>query len=241
MHLDPALQPVLLRLAQLERRMAHTGTAAVLTDEEKHLRDLEKQLEHLRSESAGATMAVGDMQLRLARMEDDLRKLQQRLDDDNAQLSAAVDPEVRRDLRRDAEATTTRLDRQRKALEEARAAQEHLAENANVHGAQADELVRQIEVARRAAQAANEVQSRADAEPLEEAAALRAQLPAAVVAEYEEQREVDGSGVALFNGRSCGACFITLPAADRAHLAAAPADELPQCPECGAYLVRKAV
>lgn len=67
---------------------------------------------------------------------------------------------------------------------------------------------------------------------------IHAQVPASAIAEFEAQREENSVGVASFNGRSCGGCFIVLPPADISAIRNAPADELPQCPDCGSYLVR---
>ena len=69
-------------------------------------------------------------------------------------------------------------------------------------------------------------------------AEIRQSLPADVVAAYDAQRNENSVGVAAFNGRSCGGCFIILPAGDIAAIRGAAADELPQCPDCGSYLVR---
>ena len=38
--------------------------------------------------------------------------------------------------------------------------------------------------------------------------------------------------------RACGGCFIVLPPAEQNAVRNAPADELPQCGDCGSYLVR---
>ena len=68
---------------------------------------------------------------------------------------------------------------------------------------------------------------------------LRDQLPARVLSEYDTQREENGVGAAQFKAnRACGGCFIVLPPAEQNAVRNAPADELPQCGDCGSYLVR---
>ena len=68
---------------------------------------------------------------------------------------------------------------------------------------------------------------------------LRAQLPQDALAEYDAQKNDSDVGAADFNGRTCGGCYIVLSGMDQQRVNRAPADELPHCPECGTYLIRK--
>jgi uncharacterized protein len=63
-------------------------------------------------------------------------------------------------------------------------------------------------------------------------------VPAEVLAAYEKRRARGGAGAALLRERRCGACRLELDRSALAELRAAPADELADCPECGAILVR---
>ena len=91
---------------------------------------------------------------------------------------------------------------------------------------------------RRAAEAAKEAAANQE-DPAVRIGELRDQLPAGVLSEYDTQREENGVGAAQFKAnRACGGCFIVLPPAEQNAVRNAPADELPQCGDCGSYLVR---
>ncbi len=73
------------------------------------------------------------------------------------------------------------------------------------------------------------------------------QKPAAVsavkidgVRAYERIRRNVRNGLAVVTVKrdACGGCFIVLPPAEQNAVRNAPADELPQCGDCGSYLVR---
>ena len=115
-----------------------------------------------------------------------------------------------------------------------------LRNNRDVHGARADEAARKVETARRAfdaAQAAAPVEVERDIDA--EIAELRGQLDADTLAQFEEQRTENGIGVEEFKAnKTCGGCSMVLPPAERAAILNAPANQLPQCSDCGSYLVR---
>lgn len=185
------------------------------------------QRERLASAAAAAQMAVDDLELDILRIQEDERKLKKRDLDNKHQLTAETDPERRKDLEHDRYAAKSRLADLYYELKEAHGEVKALRNNRDIHGARLDEMDRKIEVARRAAEAS-------PAPELADPATFRAQLPADVLALY------DDIGAAPFNGRTCGSCFITLPQAERAEVLAADPDELPTCPNCGALLVRVA-
>lgn len=235
MNFDRALQDKLLHLATAER-IADAGGADQTTPEQKELDDLEKKLRRAREAAGSAQMAVDDMENEILRIQEDERKLKRRERDDKEQLRAETDPERRKDLEHDRYAAKSRINDLLYELKEAHDEIHALRNNRDVHGAQVDELTRQVEAARRAAEAAHAAAS--DLTPAEQIAALRAELPDDLLALYDEQKEENDVGAASFNGRSCGGCHIVLPAADRSAINLAPDTELPQCPNCGSYLVR---
>ena len=113
-----------------------------------------------------------------------------------------------------------------------------LRSNLDVHGARVSDSERKLEKLRRAAEAAQEAAANQE-DPAVRIGELRHQLPAGVLSEYDTQREENGVGAAQFKAnRACGGCFIVLPPAEQNAVRNAPADELPQCGDCGSYLVR---
>ena len=237
MKLPPHLQPVLLELATLERTQA-LGGPAVLPEQEEYDK---AQAEHARlvDASGSAQLAVDDMEMEILRIQADERKLRQRERDDKAQLGAATDPETRKDLEHDLYAAKSRIADLMSELQEAHNEIHALRANLDVHGAKVSDSERKLEVLKRAAEAAQEAAANRP-DPQVRIGELREQLPADALAEYETVREENGVGAAAFTGRACGGCFIVLPPAEQNAVRNAAADEVPQCSDCGSYLVRPA-
>lgn len=237
MKLPQDLQNILLELATLERSLAHGGTPTIPEQEEYE----KAQAAHARlvDASGSAQLAVDDMEMEILRIQADERKLRQRERDDKAQLGAATDPETRKDLEHDLYAAKSRIADLMSELQEAHNEIHALRANLDVHGAKVSDSERKLEVLKRAAEAAQEAAANRP-DPQVRIGELREQLPADVLEEYETVREENGVGAAAFTGRACGGCFIVLPPAEQNAVRNAAADELPQCPDCGSYLVRPA-
>lgn len=221
MHLSKDLQPVLLQLADADRASPQPR----VRPEEQELRTLLDERQRLTDASSAAQLAVDDMELEILRIQEDERKLKKREMDDKRQLGAETDPERRKDLEHDRYAAKSRIADLLSELKEAHNEIAALRNNRDVHAARVDEANRKVEAAQRAVDALPAVED-------VDTAALREQLPAEVLAAY------DDIGAAKFNGRACGGCYIQLPPSERAEVLAEPADELPTCPNCGTLLVR---
>lgn len=237
MKLSQDLQSILLELATLERSQAHGGAPTIPEQEEYE----KAQAAHTRliDASGSAQLAVDDMEMEILRIQADERKLRQRERDDKAQLGAATDPETRKDLEHDLYAAKSRIADLMSELQEAHNEIHALRANLDVHGAKVSDSERKLEVLKRAAEAAQEAAANRP-DPQVRIGELREQLPADVLEEYETVREENGVGAAAFTGRACGGCFIVLPPAEQNAVRNAAADEVPQCSDCGSYLVRPA-
>ena len=237
MKLPQDLQSILLELATLERSQALGGATTIPEQEEYE----KAQGAHARlvDASGSAQLAVDDMELEILRIQADERKLRQRERDDKAQLGAATDPETRKDLEHDLYAAKSRIADLMSELQEAHNEIHALRANLDVHGAKVSDSERKLEVLKRAAEAAKEAAANRP-DPQVRIGELREQLPADVLEEYETVREENGVGAAAFTGRGCGGCFIVLPPAEQNAVRNAAADEVPQCSDCGSYLVRPA-
>ena len=241
MKLEPKKQQVLLELSRTMRLNAVGAQAPELAEKA----DLEKaETEHKRAldAAAAAQMAVDDVENDILRIQSDERKLRKRERDDKAQLSAATDPDVRRELEHDRYAAKSRIADLMSELQEAHNEIHALRNNRDVHGARVDEAARKFETARRAFEAAQEAVPAGPERDIDrEIAELRAQLDDDVLAEFERQRLENGVGVEAFKAeKTCGSCSMVLPPAERAAILNAPKNEMPQCSDCGSYLVRPA-
>lgn len=239
MKLSPASQLLLLELANLQRNLQTSSSANELPEQKELDAMLSKQV-RMHDAAAAAQMAVDDMENEILRIQADETKLRRRDRDAREQLGAELDPEKRKDLEHDRYSTKSRLADLMAELQEAHNEIHALRNNRDVHGAQVDEIARQVELLTRARDAAAESAAHV-ADPLVQVAELREQLEEQPLADYDRQREENGVGAALFNGRACGGCFIVLPPANQSAIRLAPADEVPQCSNCGSYLIRKAV
>ena len=235
MKLSQELQPVLLELANLERSQGHGAKKEI--PEQAEYDKAKEEHKRLLDASGSAQMAVDDMETEILRIQADERKLRQRERDDKAQLGAATDPETRKDLEHDLYAAKSRIADLMSELQEAHNEVHALRSNLDVHGAKVSDSERKLEVLKRAAEAAQEAAANRP-DPQVRIGELREQLPADVLEEYETVREENGVGAAAFTGRGCGGCFIILPPAEQNAVRNAAADELPQCSDCGSYLVR---
>lgn len=239
MKLSLESQHTLLELAKTERLLDTTAGKGTTLPEQKELDELLARQRRLRDAAAAAQMAVDDMEGEILRIQEDERKLRRRERDAREQLGAEVDQERRRDLEHDRYSAKSRIADLMAELQEAHNEIHALRNNRDSHGARVDEIERKVETATRARDAAAEAASHVP-DPREHATELRSQLDEATLAEYDRQRDENDVGAAGYNGRTCGGCFVVLSPADRSAIANAAADQLPQCPNCGSYLIRKA-
>ncbi|MDN6136521.1 zinc ribbon domain-containing protein [Corynebacterium sp.] len=241
MKLEPKKQQVLLELSRT-MRLSSVGAQAPELAEKAELEKAEKEHKRALDAAAAAQMAVDDVENDILRIQSDERKLRKRERDDKAQLSAAPDPDVRRELEHDRYAAKSRIADLMSELQEAHNEIHALRNNRDVHGARVDEAARKVETARRAFDAAQEatpVEAERDIDS--EIAQLRSQLDEDVLAEFERQRLENGVGVEEFKAeKTCGGCSMVLPPAERSAILNAPKNEMPQCSDCGSYLVRPA-
>lgn len=229
MKLSTELQPVLLELANIQRSEGHEKE----NPEQKELEKAQAQHTRLIDAAGSAQMAVDDMEAEILRIQSDERKLRKRVRDDKAQLGAATDKETRRDLEHDMYAAKSRIADLMSELQEAHNEIHALRSNVDVCGARVSESERQIEKLRRAAEAVPEPE-----DLTQRVVELRGQLPDDVLDEFDAQRNENGVGAAALKGKACGGCFIVLPPAELNAARGAAAEELPQCVECGSYLIR---
>lgn len=239
MKLEPKKQQVLLELSRT-LRLSAVGAQAPELPEKTELNKAEAEHKRALDAAAAAQMAVDDVENDILRIQSDERKLRKRERDDKQQLSAATDPDVRRELEHDRYAAKSRIADLMSELQEAHNEIHALRNNRDVHGARVDDAARAVETARRAFEAAQESEPVGAERDIDaEIAELRGQLDDETLAEFERQRAENGVGVEEFKaGKTCGSCSMVLPPAERSTISNAPKDDMPQCSDCGSYLVR---
>lgn len=237
MKLSNSEQRALLELSTLLRSAAVVCSRPQRSAEEEEVERLRAERQRLSTAAASARMAVADMEAEILRIQDDERKLRKREREDKRELGATEDEERRRDLKHDLYSAKSRIADLMSELQEAHNEIHALRANSDVHEEKLKDLNGRIEAAEQAAVGSTpqsqEETRRARVREIEET------LGEEAVAEFYRQREENAVGAAAFNGRSCGGCFIVLPAADRSEITRAPVEVVPQCPNCGSYLIRQ--
>ncbi|MDE2386310.1 MAG: hypothetical protein KGL77_01250 [Actinomycetales bacterium] len=184
-----------------------------------------------------ARNAFDDASLELERAEADLKVVEARIVKDNAQLKSTSIPSVATGIQHE----LATLARRKSELEDIEIA---ILEKREVLTAEF-EAVQKRKAEIEAELAASESVTQQEVMKLQSGLALQAQdrnqligrLPADLVAAYE--RKLDrGTGVGRLSGRECSACHIGLDAVAYSAISALPKDELAECPECDAFLVR---
>lgn len=235
MKLERSLHKTLLELATTLRA---NGVAATdqISPEQENLEKAQNELTRNRDAASAAQMVVDDMENEILRIQSDERKLRRRKKDGQDALGAETDENRRRDLNHDVYTAKSRIADLMSELQEAHNEIHALRNNRDLAQSRVKDSERKVEEARAAA-----AEAQANAPEVEDPAVviarLEEQLPADVLEEFRAQRLENGVGAALFNGRSCRGCAMVLPANGISEIRNTPKDELPQCPECGSYLI----
>ena len=180
---------------------------------------------------------VGDLELELKRSENDLELVENRIAKDNQRLSSTSSAKDAQGI----EHELTTLAKRKSELEDAELGIMEVLETvrAELSEAEAAKSAAEQELAElRAALETNtsELDS-AGAELLSKRSALVGLIEPELAAAY--QRKADRNvAVGKLVGRECGACRLSITATNLEEILTLPADEIAECPNCQAYLVR---
>ncbi len=237
---DPTAQRTLLRLADLDSRLARITHTARTLPQHDTIRDLMEERRRTTDALTAATTNVDDLEVAARRAEQDLVPVRARLERDQSRLDGGTitDSKALQGLIDEIEHLKGRIgvleDAQLEVMgqaEDAVAAREALSQRkADVEGrlraavAERDEQVEDLK---------QQAQSVAAERP-----GVVAQLPEPLVALYERLRASTGLGAAPLTEGRCGGCRLELNVTDLQQIAKAPADEVVRCPECDRILVR---
>ena len=180
---------------------------------------------------------VGDLELELKRSEDDLELVENRIAKDNQRLSSTTSAKDAQGI----EHELTTLAKRKSELEDAELgimedleavrAQLSLAENAK------SAAEKELAALRSALETNTSALDSARAELSSKRSALIGLIDPELAAAY--QRKADRNvAVGKLVGRECGACRLSITATNLEEIVALPADEIAECPNCQAYLVR---
>ncbi|WP_295629444.1 zinc ribbon domain-containing protein [uncultured Corynebacterium sp.] len=235
MKLDPATQVAILELSEAQARMDGLEARRQSLPERAELTALLSERAMLRTSTARSRLSVQDLGVDVKKLESDLNKLRRREEEDRRSLDAADDPIERRDLEHDLQSTMRRREELEHHIADVRDIRDAHEVNAGVDGDDLEDRIRAVE--RRLADVDGDMQ--AQVEGLEHRMSeLRDSVDANLLKRYDRITAETGIGVARLDGRTCRSCFMELDASTLRDFDQLPPEELVNCPDCRAWLVR---
>jgi predicted nucleic acid-binding Zn-ribbon protein len=230
-------QKKLLEIGAHDVELARVNNSRKLAKAEIELEAASSETLRLSDLLIDARNAVGDLEMELSRAETDLQLVANRIEKDKALLSSTTSAKdaqgiehelstlgIRKNELEDAQLQIMEL------LESAQQAHEKLKGEKQVADATFTALQQRIsaELAELDAQAASIQIERRNA---------IASLDESLASAYERKFN-RGVAVGRLTGRDCGACRLSITATSFEELMALPVEELAECPNCQAFLVR---
>ena len=230
-------QKQLLVIAAQDVELARISNSRKQAQAEAELESASSETLRLSDLLIDARNAVGDLEMELSRAEADLELVANRITKDKQQLlstSSAKDAQgIEHELTTLAARKSELEDAQLQIMELLESAQqEH--EKLKLEKQAADERLSALEQ-RVASELAN-LGSQAEKIQTERKSVISS-INQELAAAYE-RKYARGVAVGRLTGRDCGACRLSITATSFEELMALPAEELAECPNCQAFLVR---
>ncbi|MBB5956090.1 hypothetical protein FHS29_002676 [Saccharothrix tamanrassetensis] len=239
MKADPAVQRRLLDLAQVDAELARVTHRRRTLPEIAEIAEAEKVLRAKQDALTTIETTLGDLTRDVKRQETEIDQVRAREDRDRKLMqSGSVGAKQLTDL----EHELATLERRQAALEddllelmERREAVEADVQHGRVELDKAQEAM--ADAARRRDSALADLES-VEAKRTAERKLAATQFPAPLLSLYDRIRAHKGIGAALLQSRRCGACRIELDRNAFSKIREAAPDEVVQCEECDAIMVR---
>ena len=240
MKADAAQQRSLLELAEIDAelgRLAHR--ASHLPEQQNYDRVLADQ-RAASDRAAVLGIALEDLDAQIAKLESEVDAVRKREDRDRGLLDSGSVTNAKQLEGLQHEFGT--LERRQSSLEdtllEVMERREQLAADQGREQAAADSLAHDLSAAGQARDVSLAEVEKSRTERAARRAEVAAGLDGALLELYERQRKSSGIGAGRLMGHRCGACRIELDRGEVARISAAPDDDVLQCPECRAILLR---
>ncbi|MEJ2854869.1 MULTISPECIES: zinc ribbon domain-containing protein [unclassified Saccharothrix] len=239
MKAEPAVQRRLLDLAQVDAELSRVAHRRRTLPEINEIAEAEKQVRAKQDALTTIETTLGDLDRDVKRQETEIDQVRAREDRDRKLLQGGT---VGAKQLTDLEHELATLERRQAALEddllelmERREAVEADVQHARVELDKAQEAL--SDAARRRDSALADLES-TEAKRTAERTIVVKQFPEPLLALYDRVRKHKGIGAALLQSRRCGACRIELDRSAFANVKESAPDEVVQCEECGAIMVR---
>ncbi|AUI63721.1 zinc ribbon domain-containing protein [Amycolatopsis sp. BJA-103] len=239
MKADPAVQRQLLELAKVDAELSRTAHRRRTLPEIAEIDAGEKTVRDRRDALVSVQTAASDLDREIARQEKEIESVRARGDRDRKLLESGS---VAAKQMTDIEHELNSLNRRQSALEddllelmERREALDLDAQRTSAEVAKAENEV--AEAVRRRDENFTDFDT-TKARRDEDRAKLLPRFPEDLLKLYERVRAHKGIGASLLRARRCGACQLDIDRREIAEIKAAPEDNVIQCENCGAILVR---
>ncbi|CRK61830.1 FIG137478: Hypothetical protein [Alloactinosynnema sp. L-07] len=239
MKADPAVQRRLLDLAEVDAELSRAQHRRRTMPELAEITEAEKAVQTRRDAQVAIQTQLDDLDREVARQEKEIDAVRAREERDRALLAGGT---VGAKQLTDLEHELATLERRQGVLEddllelmERREAVEMDGKHAGVELARAEEKL--ADGVRRRDENLTDIGT-IEARRAEDRTKVLSGMPADLLAVYERRRTQKGIGAALLRARRCGACRIELDSREISRIREAPADDVIECEECGAILVR---
>jgi uncharacterized protein len=237
---SPQIQLRLLELADLDAELARLDHRRHGLPEIEQLAALETRAVELKDALVGTETELGDLSREQTRAERDVEQVRTRIDRDRTRLDAGQVSAARELASLQSEIEN--LHRRQGDLEEVVL---ELMERRETLESQQDELTtgrdnlggEMAEVASRRDAAFSEIDEQT-AKASDQRASVAADVPADLLALYDQIRKTKDVGAAMLRARRCEGCHLNLNAADLNAIRASAPDEVVRCEECRRILVR---
>ncbi|MDQ0377173.1 zinc ribbon domain-containing protein [Amycolatopsis thermophila] len=239
MKAEPAVQRQLLELAKVDAELSRVEHRRRTMPEVAEIEGIEKTLRELRDTAIRHETAASDLDREIARQEKEIESVRAREDRDRKLIDGGtVNAKQVADLQHELET----LARRQSALEddqlELMERREALELDVQRTGAEVDKTEQALADAQRRRDETLKDLDTTKARREEDRAKLVPRFPEGLLKLYERVREHKGIGAALVRQRKCLACNMEFDRATVGEIKAAAEDEVVQCENCGAILVR---
>jgi predicted nucleic acid-binding Zn-ribbon protein len=238
---DPAVQRRLLQLAEVDVELARVEHRRRTLPELTEITAAEQSVRAKRDAQVAVQTSLTDLDREVKRQEKEIDAVRAREDRDRSLLTDGM---VSSKQLTDLEHELATLQRRQTTLEddllelmERREAVELNGQHAGIELAKAEEAL--ADAQRRRDEALADLET-TEVRRTAERDRLLPEIPEALFRMYDRVRVAKGTGAALLRARRCGACRLELDRSALSRIAAAPADDVVTCEECGAILVRTA-
>jgi uncharacterized protein len=239
MKAEVAQQRSLIELTEIDAEIGRVEHRAKNLAEQQRLDAVASEHRDANDGLAAVNIALEDIEAEVKKFEAEIDGVRQREDRDRSMLdSGGVNPKQLAELQHELETLQRRQSSLEDSLLEIMERREELQNDQAAQLQKIDELAERVSAAREARDEALVVIDESRHQLGTRRTEVTATLDADLVALYERQRAHGGPGAGVLQGRRCGACRIEIDRGEMQRIAAAPADEVLRCPECGAILLR---